>query len=250
VRRGAGGRRRDDEAQLAAAEAERQRLAGIIADLEEEMAALKSELAATIKELELEREAHAAEKALRMRREQELSQARRRIEQLLETIREKDAALRQLTVEAKRAVIKATDFLADAVRKQQEELQGQMVTRLVAVGAEVDAAAGTVFRPTTPDGLLMERDDPRYSASLQAQLIPEGVEGMDLADQPMSSAEAVEAGFTAPEGEGEDEDEDEDEEEFQDLEPEPEPEQASIEESVPPPPGPEDSQEGQGDTQE
>ena len=87
------------------------------------MAELRAELAATIKALEEERAAHAAEHRLRLERERELSNARRRIEQLLETIREKDEALRQLTEEAKKAVIRATDFLADAVRKQQEEQQ-------------------------------------------------------------------------------------------------------------------------------
>ena len=71
-----------------------------------------AELTATVKDLELEREAQAAEKALRVRHEEELAQARRRSEQLLETIREKDAALQQLTVEAKQAATKAKDFLA------------------------------------------------------------------------------------------------------------------------------------------
>jgi hypothetical protein len=35
----------------------------------------------------------------------------------------KDEALRALTEEAKQAVMKATDFLATAVKKQQEDLQ-------------------------------------------------------------------------------------------------------------------------------
>jgi hypothetical protein len=199
------------EAQLAAAAAERKRLEGVIADLRAEMAELRAELDATIKALEEEREAHAAEHLLRLERERELSNARRRIEQLLETIREKDEALRQLTEEAKKAVIRATDFLADAVRKQQEELQGQLVNKMVSVGGEIDQVAASVSRPTTAEGVLIpqqqQRDGPSAAAaqgegideSFAAQFAPGGASAQQLADaaaiaaddRPSTAASAV-----------------------------------------------------------
>ena len=160
------------------------------------MADLRAELAATIKALEEERAAHAAEHRLRLERERELSNARRRIEQLLETIREKDEALRQLTEEAKKAVIRATDFLADAVRKQQEELQGQLVLKMTSVGGEIDQVAAAVSRPTTADGILIPRDDAAFdqsmfaAGSLTAQQMADAA-AIAADDRPGTAASAV-----------------------------------------------------------
>ena len=139
-------RMREEHAEaMRLAEAERQRLLGVMAEMQAEMDRLNAELAQTQKWLREEKEAHEAERQLRMERERELAGARRTIAQQMETIRLKDEALRLLTEEAKQAVIDATNFLAGAVRQQQQDLQTALHLKM---GATLDGAPAT--HPTPP----------------------------------------------------------------------------------------------------
>lgn len=142
----------EHQAALALVKLERKALEAQILLMHERIDEIAAELSMSQAVLQEAQHAHVVERTRRLETERQLGAARAQIEQLLETIRLKDEALRALTEEAKQAVIKATDFLAVAVRRQQEDLQVAMRSRMTAVTAEIDQRSSIQrSRPITAD---------------------------------------------------------------------------------------------------